>query len=52
MGAYDGPADCELVQNYLLYELSQLYEKNDIALYREDGLAFLKNKSGPKSERN
>ena len=27
MGAYDGAEVCELVGNYLLYELSQLFEK-------------------------
>ena len=49
MGAYDGVEVCELVGNYLLYELSKLYEKKDIELYRDDGLAVFKNKSGPKS---
>ena len=27
MGAYDGAGVCELVGNYLLYQLSKLYEK-------------------------
>ena len=49
MGAYDGVEVCELVRNYLLYELSKLYEKKDIGLYRDDGLAVFKNKSGPES---
>ena len=49
MGAYDGVEVCELVGNYLLYELSRLYEKKDIGLYRDDGLAVFKNKSGPES---
>ena len=51
MGEYDGAEDCELVGNYLLYELSKLYEKKDIGLYRDDGLAGFKNKSGPESEK-
>ena len=51
MGAYDGAEVCELVGNYLLYELSKLYEKKDIGLYRDDGLAVFKNKSGPESEK-
>ena len=51
MGAYDGAEVCELVGNYLLYELSKLYEKKDIGLYRDDGLAVFKNKSGPELEK-
>ena len=30
--------------------LSKKYNKNDFVLYRDDGLAVLKNKSGPQSE--
>ena len=51
MGAYDEAELCELVGNYLLYELSKLYEKKDIGLYRDDGLAVFKNKSGPELEK-
>ena len=51
MGAYDGAVVCELVGNYLLYELSKLYEKKNIALYKDDGVAVFKNKSGPESEK-
>ena len=39
MGTYDGAEVCELVENYLLYELSKLYEKKYIGLYRNDGPA-------------
>ena len=52
MGAYDGAEVCELIGNYVLYELSKLYEKKDIGLYRRDGLAAFLNKSGPESEKN
>ena len=52
MGAYGEAEVCELVGSYLLYELSKLYEKKDIGLYRDDGLAVFKNKSGPESEKN
>ena len=48
MGAYDGVEVYELVGNYLLYELSKLYEKKDRGLYRDD---VFKNKSGPESEK-
>ena len=51
MGAYDEAEVCELVGNCLFYELSKLYEKNDIGFYRDDGLAVFKNKSGPESEK-
>ena len=33
-----------------LYKISEKYDKNDISLYRDDGLAVFKNISGPKSE--
>ena len=52
MGAYDGAEVCELIGNYVLYELSKLYEKKDIGLYRDDGLAAFMNKSGPESVKN
>ena len=51
MGAYDEAGLCEVVGNYLLYELSQLYEKRDIELNRDDALVVLKNKYGPESEK-
>ena len=46
MGAYNGAVVSELVGNYLLYELSKLYEKKNIGLYRDDGLAVFKNRNG------
>ena len=49
MGA-DGAEVCELVGTYMLNLLSKKYNKNDFGLYRDDGLAVLKNKSGPQSE--
>ena len=52
MGAYDGAGVCELVWTFLLYKPSLKYNKNDIGLYRDDGLAIFKNISGPKSEKN
>ena len=49
-GAYDGPEVCELVDTYVLNALSQKYIKKKFRLYRDDGLAVLKNKSGLQSE--
>ena len=51
MGAYDEAEVCELVGTFLLYKLSLKYNKNNIGLYRDDGLAIFKNISGPKSEK-
>ena len=50
MGAYDGAEVCELVGTYMLNVLSKKYNKNDFGLYRDDGLAVLKKKSGPQSK--
>ena len=41
----------ELVGIFMLIKISEKCDKNDIGLYRDDGLAVFKNISGPKSER-
>ena len=52
MGAYDGAEVCELVGTFIQHKLSQQYNKNDIGLYRDDGLGvFDTGKNGSKSER-
>ena len=51
MGAYDGAEVCELVDCFILSDLSSKYNKKDIGLYRDDGLAIFKNISGPQSEK-
>ena len=51
VGAYDGAEVCELVCSFLLHQLSDKYNKKDIGLYRDDGLAVFKNKIGPQVER-
>ena len=51
MGAFDGAEVCEDVSNFLLYQLSKNYNKKDIVLYRNDGLAIFKNVSGSKAEK-
>ena len=50
IGAYDGAEVCELVGTYVLNVLSKKYNKNNIGLYWDDGLAVLKNRSGLQSE--
>jgi len=46
MGSYDGAEICELVGLYILDELSKKLNKNDLGLYRDDGLILLRNKNG------
>ena len=51
MEAYDGAEVCDILDSSLVYKLSNKYNKKDNCLYRDDGLAVLKNKSGPQAER-
>ena len=51
MGAYDGAEVFELVGSFLLYPLSLKYNKTNICLYRDDGLAVFRNVSGPYCEK-
>ena len=50
MGAYVGVEVCEIASTYMLNLLSKKYNKKYFGLYRDDGLAVLKNKSGSPSE--
>ena len=50
MGAYDGAEISKLVSTYMLNLLLKKYNKNNFGLYSDDGLAVLKNESGPQSE--
>ena len=50
MGSYDGAEICELVGLYLLDLLSHKFNKEQIGLYRDDGLAALK-LSGPQADK-
>ena len=51
MGSYDGAEVCEVVGLYLLDILSNRYNKRDIGLYRDDGLAVFKNHSGRQNDK-
>ena len=51
MGFFDGAEVCELVGLFLFNKLHVLFGKGNVGLYRDDGLAVLKNQSGPQSER-
>ena len=51
MGSYDGAELCELVGLFLLHEFSPIIPKKLAGLYRDDGLAILRNSSGPNTYR-
>ena len=51
MGAYDGAEVCELIGIFMLSQLSNHINKEQIGLYRDDGLAIVKNTSGPEAEK-
>ena len=45
MGGYDGAEICELVGLFILKQLGKTFGNKNIGLYRDDGLAIIKNKS-------
>ena len=47
MGRYDEMEICELVRLYFLDKLSKILDKDDGALYRDDGLTTINNSNGP-----
>ena len=50
MGSFDGVDICELVGVYILNVLGEKYGKERVGLYRDDGLAYFENISGPQAE--
>ena len=51
MGSYDGAEICELVGIFILKSLEDKIDKQDIGLYRDDGLMILRNANGQKTDR-
>ena len=51
MGCYDGAEVCELVGIYLLNQPQVVIAKENMRLFRDDGLGIFKNMSGPEVER-
>ena len=45
MGSYDGAEICELVGLFILNHLGKSFGKENIGIYRDDGLAIIKNNS-------
>ena len=50
-GAYDGAEVCELIGIFMLPLLNKHINKNHIGLHRDNGLAILKNTSGPEAKK-
>ena len=46
MGSLDGAEFCELTGLFMLNELSKTFIKENIGIYRDDGLSVFKNYNG------
>ena len=51
MGSYDGAEICELVGLFVLDQLKKILPRQNIGLYRDDGLAVIESTSGPKADK-
>ena len=51
MGSYDGAEVCEPIGIFMLSLIGNIYNRNNIGLCRDDGLAVFKNTSGQQSEK-
>ena len=51
MGSFDGAEICELVGTFMLSEITKVVTKEDIGLYRDDGLGLMRNIGKPEVER-
>lgn len=51
MGSFDGAEVCELVGLYLLFSMRKLKLIDDVGLYRDDGLAIIRNQPGNITDR-
>ena len=45
MGSYDGAETCELIELYILNKINHIIDNKDVGLYRDGGLAVLRNHS-------
>ena len=50
MGCFDGAEVCELVGLYILHLVRTIKRKENVDLYRDDGLGILKNSPGPEND--
>ena len=51
VGVFHGAEVCKLVGNFLLHNLYEKYERKNLAVCRDDGLAIFKNFKRPASEK-
>ena len=51
IGCYDGAEVCEFVGSYISNSLSNILDKDLVGLYRDNGLAVVRNLSSPEIER-
>ena len=51
MGSYDGAEICELVGLFVLDQLKKIVPRQNIGLYRDDGLAVVESTNGPKADK-
>ena len=51
MGCFDGAEICELVGTYIQSKLTNIMNKEDLGLYRYDGLGIFRNIARPEIER-
>ena len=51
MGCFDGAEVCDLVGIYSLNLLKTIIRKENVGLYRDDGLGIIRNSSGPEIDR-
>ena len=51
MACFDGAEVCELVGNFILNKLKNVFQNKTFGLYRDDGLAVIKGLSVPEIER-
>lgn len=51
MGSFDGAEVCELVGLYLLNQIGTKFNKKNVGLYRDDGLAVFKGLNGRQTDR-
>jgi hypothetical protein len=52
MGSFDGAEICELVGLFVLNHLGKRFGKENIGLYRDDGLAIIKKQIRPFTRQN
>ena len=51
MGSHDGAEACKLVGLYILNKLSSRFGKNNLGLYRDDGLVLMEKATGGIAEK-